>query len=272
MEGRAMTRRVVALRISLGFMSIGAIGRARASVLVLATLCIATITTCSDRGFFREYEYQEDLYLSLDGSVRVSVYASVASLVALRGADLDPDPEARPDRAALRSFFGGEPMRAAVSLSRRNGRRFVSVSVRADRLALLSSLAPFAWSSYHFERTGDVVRYRQRVGAPTSNPRREVQWMGGEVVAFRMHVPSEIVFHNAPSGQVRRGNILEWEQSLEDRLAGRPLDMQVEMEPESILHTTLVLFGLTAAAALGTLGLVVWWIARRGKDGVSPDA
>jgi hypothetical protein len=263
-----MTGRVVAVRISLGFMSSGAIDRARA----LALLALCAVTACSGRGLFREYEYQEDLYLELDGSVRVSVYASAASLVALRGADLDPDPEARVDRGALRAFFGGDPVRATVSLSRRNGRRFVSVGVRAESLAQLPSIGPFAWSTYRLERGGDVVRYRQLVGAPTSNPRRPVQWAGGEVVAFRMHVPSEILFHNAPSGQVGRGNILEWEQLLEERLAGRPVDMQVEMEPESILYTTLLLFGSTIVAALGTLGFVVWWIARRGKDGLSIDA
>jgi hypothetical protein len=266
-----MTRRMMALRISLGFMSFGAIDRARACVLALLALSSATIAACSGGGLFREYEYQEDLYLALDGSVRVSVYASVASLVALRGAELDADPSARPDREALRAFFGGERMRPTVSFSRRNGRRFVSASVRAENLAQLSALAPFAWSTYRFDRRGDVVRYTQHVGAPTSNRRHLVRWTGAELVVFRMHVPSEIVFHNAPSGQVRRGNILEWEQSLEERLAGRPVDMQVEMEPESILYTTLLLFGGTTVAALSSLVLVVWWIARRGKGGVAID-
>ena len=70
-----------------------------------------------------------------------------------------------------------------------------------------------------------------------------------------MHLPSEIVFHNAPSGQVERGNILEWEQPLSERLEGAPLDIRVQLEPTSILAQTLLLFGSTIVAALATLVL-----------------
>jgi hypothetical protein len=99
------------------------------------------------------------------------------------------------------------------------------------------------------------------------------QWDGTEVVVFKLHAPSVIVFHNAPSRRVERGNILEWEQPLTDRLAGRPVEMEVHMEPESILRTTLLLFGSMILAAVGTLLAAVWWIARRGRNstpGVQP--
>ena len=65
------------------------------------------------------------------------------------------------------------------------------------------------------------------------------------MVVFKMHIPSEIPYHNAPSRQTERGNILRWEQPLAARLKGEPLDVEVRMEPESILYTTLLLFGLT---------------------------
>ncbi len=38
------------------------------------------------------------------------------------------------------------------------------------------------------------------------------------------------------------------------------------MEPESILYTTLLLFGITIVAAAMTFGLVLWWVVRRGRD------
>ena len=41
-----------------------------------------------------------------------------------------------------------------------------------------------------------------------------------------MHVPSEILFQNS-TAEVRRGNILEWEQPLASRLQGEPLDLRV---------------------------------------------
>jgi hypothetical protein len=81
-----------------------------------------------------------------------------------------------------------------------------------------------------------------------------------------MHLPSEIPFHNSRAG-VQRGNILEWEQPLVERLKGAPLDMQVQLEPESILYTTLLLFGSTVVAAAIAFALLIWWVARRGRQG-----
>ena len=50
-----------------------------------------------------------------------------------------------------------------------------------------------------------------------------------------------------------------------DRIGGAPLDIDVQLETQSILARTLVLFATTAVAALATLALVIWWIARRGQ-------
>jgi hypothetical protein len=142
--------------------------------------------------------------------------------------------------------------------------------VDVDDVRQASRIAPFAWSQYRFERRGDVYEYRQTVGAPASHaPVGDVGWTGSEQVLFKMHLPSEIVFHNTPTG-VQRGNILEWEQPLRERLAGTPLDVQVHVETESILLTTLMLFGATIVAAVATFALVIWWIARRGRDAELP--
>ena len=232
-------------------------------VLLLAIVCAAAIG-CG--GVFKpEYEYEEELYLALDRSATLNVYASVASLVALRGATLDPDRRARIDPDGVRRFFGAPAVPVSVSLSRRDGRRFVNVSVQVDDVRQLARIAPFAWSSYRFDRRGDVLEFRQTVGPP-AEAAADGDWTGSELVAFRVHLPSEVVFHNAPSGEVERGNILAWEQSLADRLAGRPVEIQVHLEPTSILVRTLLLFGATAVAALATLAAAIWWISRRGRQ------
>ena len=222
-------------------------------------------SACNRGVFKQEYEYEEELYLSLDGSATLNVNASVASLVALRGADLDPDPHAHLDRNRVRALFEGEGARVSVSFARRDGRRFVHVSVRVDEVRRLTRLAPFSWSAYRFERRDDILEFRQGVGPSAGGKGDGIQWTGEEIVAFRLHVPSEITYHNAPSREVRRGNILEWEQPLAERLDGRPVDMEVHLESESILYTTLVLFGSTIVAAAAALALAIWWIARRGR-------
>jgi hypothetical protein len=245
-------------------MRFGASSRARPLVSLLAVCAIAA--GCSGGGVFKpEYEYEEELYLGLDGSATLNVNASVASLVALRGADLDPDPRARVDRDRVRAMFEGEGARASVSLARRDSRRFVHVHVRVDDVRQLSRLAAFAWSSYRLDRRGEQVEFRQTIGPPPAQA-RAMPWTGDEIVAFRLHLPSEIVSHNSPSGRTERGNILAWEQPLSERLAGRPLNIAVDLEPNSILYTTLILFGASIVAAAAALALVVWWIARRGRE------
>src|SRR6185369_8557635 len=108
-------------------------GFRRAAVIVaLACMAVASASCGGGSGglFPRQYEYEEEIYLALDGSATVNVNASVAALVALRGAALDVNPRARLDRARVRAFFTAPGATVTrVSLSRRHGRRFVHVGV-----------------------------------------------------------------------------------------------------------------------------------------------
>jgi len=232
-------------------------------VNVLAALALSA---CGGRLVKKQYEYEEEMYLALDGSATLNVNASVPALVALHGMDLNPSPRARFDRDRIRQFYEGPGVTVtALSSSRRYGRRFVHVSVQVADVRAAERLAPFAWSSYKFAREGDVFEFKQSIGPSAGRQVGDVGWDGTELVAFRMHLPSRITYHNAPSHRTERGNILEWEQTLADRIGGAPLDIDVQLETQSILARTLVLFATTAVAALATLALVIWWIARRGQ-------
>lgn len=232
----------------------------------LALLLLLFLPSCTG-ALKREYEYEEELYVRLDGSATVNINASVAALVALRGADLPLDPSARLDRQRVRDFFSGPGAEVSrVSLARRDGRRFVHVGLEVANMRQLSSLRPFAWSTYRFDRQGDVFEYRQVMGKSTAREVGDVGWTGAEVFSVRLHIPSEIPFHNAPSRQVQRGNIVEWQQPLTDRLKGEPLEVRVQMEPESILYTTLILFGFTIIAAALTFALAIWLVMRKGRQ------
>jgi hypothetical protein len=234
---------------------------------VLALVLAVLASACGGGLLKKEYEYEEELYLSLDGSAQVNVNASIAALVALRGADFDVDPRARIDRGTLRALFAGPGVTVFTpTLSRRDGRRFVHVRIDVDDIRQLSRVAPFSWSTYRLDRQGDTFTYRQVVGRPAAGPVDDVGWTGAEAVVFKMHLPSRIDWHNAPSREVRRGNILEWEQPLQARLQGEPLDLEVHLQPETILYTTLLLFGATILAAAAAFAAVIWWLVRRGGD------
>lgn len=231
-------------------------------------VCSFAITSCGSGGLLgRDYEYEEELRLYVDGTARMDVNASVPALVALRGVDLELNPDRDVDRTKVRAFFEGPGVDVrSVRTSRRDGRRFVHVRVEIDDIRQLSRLAPFSWSTYRFDRRGEVLEFKQVVGRPAGKDVGNVGWDGSEQVAFRIHVPSVIPFHNAPSKRVERGNILQWEQLLTERLKGAPIDVHVQMEPDSILYTTLLLFGFTIILAAVVFGVVIWRVARHGRS------
>ena len=86
---------------------------------------------------------------------------------------------------------------------------------------------------------------------------------GSEIVAFRLHLPSKIRYHNTRR-DVGRGNILVWEQPLAERLRGVPIELDARMDRQSILYTTLWLFGVTFVTVAIVFSGVIWWIIRRG--------
>ena len=236
--------------------------RTRVHLLIVMTTLPMLLVGCGIGA--KRYEYEEELYLSLDGSARVNVNSSVAALVALHGVDLPLEPHAWLDREKVRQLFSKDGVTPAVNTSRRHGRRFVHVAIVVDDVHQLAEIPVLSWSKYRFDRAEDVVEYHQSVGAAAKKPVGNAGWTGIETVAFRMHVPSDVLFHNTP-GNLQRGNILVWEQPLIDRLNGDALVLHVRMEPETILYTTLLLFGATIAAAGLTFAGVLWWIVRRAR-------
>lgn len=224
----------------------------------------------------RQYEYSEEMYLSVDGSASVIVESSIAALVALRNAPLDPSPDTPVDREAIRRIYqeAGCDVRDVGQPWRRNGRRYVQIRLETGDVTRLSSCGMLSWSTYAFgatldeERGEDVLLYRQTVGKADSGDPKGVNWTGDELVAFRMHLPSRIHYQNVrllardEPGAIERGNILTWEQRLIDRRAGHPVNIEVRMAPQSILNRTLWIFALSFAGAIVTLAAAVWFTAR----------
>jgi hypothetical protein len=208
------------------------------------------------------------MYLSLDGSATIYVNSSMAALNALRGTSFDPRENARIDRESVRRYFTTPATRVGrVTTSRRRGRQYVHVRVETDDVTALGEAVPFAWSSYSLSRTGETVIFKQAVtGGPSARQREtDAEWADDELVAFRIHIPSVVEYHNAGAGNLRRGNIAVFEQSLTDRLRGAPLDIEVRMEARSILYSTLILFASMFVAVAALFGLVIWRVVRAGQ-------
>jgi hypothetical protein len=245
--------------------------RIRAGIVLLAALA----ASCGGgAGFVRQYEYEEDMYLSLDGSATIYVNSSIAALNALRGSSFATESGAPLDRDAIRAYFTTPVTRVTrrPSLSRRGGRRFLHVRIDVGDVRRLSEARPFGWSSYQFTRDGELFLYGQTIrGSATTDP-GSGKWNGREIVAVRLHLPSRIVYHNAGADNHRRGNILVWEQRLADRQRGEPLVLEARMEAESILYRTLFLFGATFLVVAIGFVVLIWWIFRRGAKTASVQA
>src|SRR5258706_5447347 len=170
------------------------------SWVLTAVAAALLLSACGGRLVKKQYEYEEELYLGLDGSATLNVNASVPALVALRGVDLNASPHARFERERVRAFYEGPGVTVtALNSSRRYGRRFVHMSMDVADVRSLQRLAPFAWSTYRFAREGDVYEFKQAVGAPAGPSVSDAGWDGSELVVFRMHLPVKIAYHNAPS-------------------------------------------------------------------------
>ncbi len=242
------------------------------AVALLVIALTAAAAACRNP-FAKEYEYEEQIYLNVDGSARVIVDSSVAALIALRGLHIDPSPRARLDMSQLRATYeaGGCHVTRIGLPWYRHGRRFVQVQLRTNDVRSLAACGPLAWSRYVFTSDGSEIRYEQRVGPAAGGDPGNVEWTGAELVAFKLHLPSKITFHNVRNladnseGAPDRGNILTWEQRLTDRRAGAPVDIQVRMEAQSILYRTLWLFGGSFVAAVVVLVALIWWTIRKGR-------
>jgi len=248
----------------------------RLRAALLGALILACASACGGSGLFgKQYEYEEDLTLGLDGRATVVVNASLASLATLRGLPVPVDSATRLKSDDIRALFTS-PVTQVTRVSRpwtRKGRRFVQVRVRVADVTRLGEAAPFAWSTYSLQPENGQHVYRQVIGGSALKPGslQNYGWDGSEIVAFRVHLPSKITFHNSRDLEKNeprsedRGNILAWEQHLADRLDGRPVEIEIRMESQSILHRTLFLFAGAFLAAIIVLVLLIWWTMSKGK-------
>lgn len=248
--------------------------RARAAALFAIVIIGVALASCASRIFGKQYEYEEDITLAIDGSATIVVNTSIPALTALRGLDVVDAATGRPDRAKVRAAFTS-PVTRVTRVSRfwsRAGRRFVQVRVETDDIRQISQAAPFAWSKYELKPHETQVTFQQVVGASSFRPGTlpKVGWKGDEIVGFRLHLPSRILDHNSRSLEkdepesVQRGNILAWEQHLSDRLDGRPIEIKVTMDSQSILYRTLWLFAGAFLAAVALIAVLIWLTIRKG--------
>jgi hypothetical protein len=238
--------------------------------LALILLSLLLSAACANV-IARKYEYEEEIFLALDGSATVYVNASVPALVALRGFTLPLDPNARLDRMVVRDLYNTPATTVEnVTLSRREGRRYVHLRLDVPDITKLGEAAPFAWSNYRYLEAGDRFEFGQQINAAAGLDAGNAGWQGDELVAVRVHLPSRVDYHNSPTRRIERGNIIVWEQLLSERINSVPLAIEARMEKESILFRTLALFGGMAVLVVLTFAGFIWFVKTRKPQDPGP--
>ncbi|MFQ5790822.1 MAG: hypothetical protein ACE5JI_10140 [Acidobacteriota bacterium] len=210
-----------------------------------------------------EYEYEEEMYLSIDGSGEVRVSGSRELLAAFH----DIGKSARPEfitEESLRHYFGSPELEIiSTRRSTRNGRSYFHVRARFDDLNQLSRHPAFADRNFHWTETAAKVIVTANIeGGQRRRPTSGLYRDG--LVSLRIHLPSPVRYHNSPAG-IEPGNIIGWEQTLAAHLRGDPLAVEVHFDRRTVLSITLMIIGAALAMVVSAISLTLWSLVRAGR-------
>src|SRR5687768_4697728 len=95
---------------------------------LLCALAVACATSCA-QPFGPVYEYEEEIYVNVDGSATIVINSSLAALAVLHGAEVPLDPNALVERDDIRALYASAQTEVTrVSRPwRRSGRRFIQI-------------------------------------------------------------------------------------------------------------------------------------------------
>jgi hypothetical protein len=209
------------------------------------------------------YEYEEEVFLEVDGSGEIRMSGSTAAIEALHGLD-----EATAERA--KALFVGQGVEILSALeTERERRKFVHVQARFSDWEKLCEIPAFRDRGCRLAKGEDGLALElslpsPRAAAPESlDPRA--------LLALRYHFPSTIRYHNSP-GDVERGNILSWKRTLREHFAGRPLDVEVRFDRRTILAATARVMGLALGLVLASIATALFVMVRKGRRQLRAEA
>ena len=227
--------------------------------LAALLLAAATLRACT------HYEYEHEIWLRVDGSGEVNVTGRPALWTAFKGLPLDEqgDPEAM--QRAVRELFE----RSGLSVSRirivtRRGQRYLFVAATFRDVNRISYSPAFPDLRVGLRREGGRLQLDGSWQRPIEAPPGGASDDEG-LMAVRFHLPSKVYGHRNAVFGVERGNILGWRQDTKQALDGGRLEFGAEMDPRSILFSTVMLFAGAVVLAVLLLALGLWALVRRGR-------
>lgn len=214
------------------------------------------------------YEYEEEIFLEVDGSGRIRVSGSSEILTALHELDRTG---ASSTAAAMSSRFDAPGLEIeSVRETERDGRRFVHVQGTFAAWNGLCRHPAFAERDCRLESTDDEA-LQLLFGLPASPTSLPDGVDDDAPLALRFHFPSTVSYHNSPGG-IERGNIIEWERTAAEHFGGADLVVEATFERRSVLATTVVVLGMAIAAVVLSVALALFLMVRKGRRQLALEA
>jgi hypothetical protein len=218
-----------------------------------------------------DYEYEEEFYLNIDGSGEIRISGSQELMAVLYEVSESSPPERVADD--LRRLFDGPDLQvSSVSHARFGGRLFFHIRARFEDLEQLSRHAAFSGRRFWLGPEEEHLRFEADIPGRYGPSDKEELYRDG-VMAFQFHFPSRVRRHNSEM-EVKRGNIIRWEQEVADYFDGRPLHLEVAFDRRTVLATTFAILILAAGlvAVVITSALIVLVVIGRRELALQTDA
>ncbi|MGH9319219.1 MAG: hypothetical protein ACRD3V_04935 [Vicinamibacteria bacterium] len=197
------------------------------------------------------YEYEEEVFLEVDGSGSIRMSGSQAAVQAVH--DVEPS-------GALLEGAGVEVL--SVRETEREGRTFLHVQGRFASFRDLCRAPAFRGRRCLLEKSEDELRLELEVPSPPFEALDGVDSQG--VLALRYHFPSTIRFHNSPGG-IERGNILSWRRPIREHFGGKPLSIEALFDRRTILEASLRILALAIGVVVASVATALWVMVRKGR-------
>ncbi len=209
------------------------------------------------------YEYEEEVYLEVDGAGEIRMSGSTAAIEALHGLDAA-------DAGSAKALFHGEGIEVLSALeTERDRRKFVHVEARFAAWENLCRLPAFRGRRCILAMEEEGLALELSLPPPRSAAPEGLDPQA--LLALRFHVPSTIRYHNSPS-DIERGNILSWERTLREHFAGRPLDVEVRFDRRTVLAATVSVMGIALALVAVSIGTALLVMVRKGRRQLRAEA
>ena len=216
------------------------------------------------------YEYEEEVFLEVDGSGRLRVSGSSEILQALNGLNGLNRTDGGSMSSMTSRFEGPGFELDSVRESEREGRKFVHVQGRFADWNELCAHPAFADRECRLDVTDD-----DELELYLTLPRPEGDIPEGvspdAPLALRFHFPSTVHYHNSRS-DIERGNIIGWERTASEHFDAPELVVEARFERRSVLATTVVTLGTAIAVILFLVALALLLMVRKGRRQLALEA